>query len=871
MDFQDLLKDAEQMNAQIDKENSGLPRLHRTLNQLFESNKQKLTKTSNYMSADANGINASILLAGKGIDAPKLTQNIESLKAPAAPMPSVESESGYEPVSTIDRYFDLEQLKEIDLKSFLKSEKEACLMSVIEETKTKTIQEIEETFSISDELEWERQKQKIMQDLLGSFNPELAISNMTTTTTINPRSATQNTSMQGRTVMTDIEMEFSKEIYLYNQHLINKENSDLLTNFLNLVQKLNDKNIEELWNMFYFMCDMNGKPSMMAENRDQSPKLQIHFVNQAVNYLEHCFKELLQNTVNANLKQAKMGGAPGTLALVTGYLRLEKSEKYHHNYEESFDDQQPLWPTIYLCLRCGDLEAARDIALKTKKDDLVGYFEELLRHNNEQGGMRRQLSASNETKLKLDYKSKLRRSNDIYKRAVYSYLCRLGEDESINQILDNVDDFLWFKLNSIIFENTSGTKNPENLLFTEFQAKLSIDYGEKYFVKNRNPFTYLQVLLLTAQFELAIEFLLKYETMVVHGVHMAIALYERKLLNLTTVANAQLISAGDANESKCLRRINVACLIKMYTRKFECTDPREALQYYYILRDLKFPTTGPGSLPSRSKRSISYFAQFVTELALETREFELLFGRLEKNAIRRPGIVDKFIDESETQEIISLVAEDIENKGLVEEAIKLFDLCKEHQRVLELCNKLVSQIVTDVNTPNSNRDRLKSMVFSIAMRYKTEASTSLKAIQKSTMSTFYLLTDLMTFFDLFHSESWDVAYETLNKLGVLPRSSMTVETNVREFISYSEEIKRNFPDLILAAMTIISTLFANISRTAVSNHHQHIESPLYNEKQQFLSQLKEQAKALIKFVGCIPYRLSGDINARLLQLEVMMN
>lgn len=38
-----------------------------------------------------------------------------------------------------------------------------------------------------------------------------------------------------------------------------------------------------------------------------------------------------------------------------------------------------------------------------------------------------------------------------------------------------------------------------------------------------------------------------------------------------------------------------------------------------------------------------------------------------------------------------------------------------------------------------------------------------------------------------------------------------------------------------------------------------------------LDELKEQARALIKFVGCIPYRLSGDINARLLQLEVMMN
>lgn len=869
MDFQDLLQDAEQMTAQIDKENSGLPRLNRTINQLFETNKQKLTKTSNYMSADTNGVNASILLAGKGIDTPKLTQNIENLKAPV-PQIASEADSVYEPVSTIDRYFDLEQLKEIDLKSFLKSEKEACLMSVIEETKTKTIQEIEETFSISDELEWERQKQKIMQDLLGSFNPELAISNMTTTTTINPRSASMNTTMQGRTVMTDIEMEFSKEIYLYNQKLINNEQSDLLTNFLTLVQKMNDKNIEELWHMVYFMCDLPKELSANQYER-KSSKLKLHFVNQAVNYLEHCFKDLLQNTVNSNLKQAKIGGAPGTLALVTGYLRLNQSEKYYQKYEETFDDHQPLWPTIYLCLRCGDLEAARNVAVKTKKDDLVGYFEELLRHDSKQDGMRRHLNSPTETRLKLEYKSRIKRSNDIYKRAVYSYLCRLSEDEFINTILDNVDDFLWFKLNSVVFDESTNTKDSENLLFTDFQTKLSIEYGERYFVKNRNPFTYLQVLLLTAQFELAIEFLLKYDTMVVHGVHVAIALYERKLLNLNKSGNAQLISAGDADESKCLRRINISCLIKMYTRKFECTDPREALQYYYILRDLQFPTSGPGSLPSRSKRSISYFAQFVSELALETREFELLFGKLEKNAIRRPGIVDKFIPESETQSIISLVADDVENKGLVEESIKLFDLCKEHQRVLELCNKLISQIVTDVNTPNSNRDRLKSMVFSIAIRYKTEASTSLKAIQTSTMSTFYLLTDLMTFFDMFHSESWDVAYETLNKLGILPRNSMNVETNVKEFISYSEEIKRNFPDLILAAMTIISTLFSNINRTAVSNHYQNIESPLYNEKTQFLNQLKEQAKALIKFVGCIPYRLSGDINARLLQLEVMMN
>ena len=47
-------------------------------------------------------------------------------------------------------------------------------------------------------------------------------------------------------------------------------------------------------------------------------------------------------------------------------------------------------------------------------------------------------------------------------------------------------------------------------------------------------FLFVQVLLLTGQFEMAIEFMLKYETMVPHAVHMALALYERRLLNVST-------------------------------------------------------------------------------------------------------------------------------------------------------------------------------------------------------------------------------------------------------------------------------------------------------------------------------------------------
>jgi len=40
---------------------------------------------------------------------------------------------------------------------------------------------------------------------------------------------------------------------------------------------------------------------------------------------------------------------------------------------------------------------------------------------------------------------------------------------------------------------------------------------------------------------------------------------------------------------------------------------------------------------------------------------------------------------------------------------------------------------------------------------------------------------------------------------------------------------------------------------------------------QYLMKLRSQAQALIMFAGMIPYRLPGDTNARLVQMEILMN
>ncbi|KAI2578622.1 nucleoporin 93 [Homo sapiens] len=83
--------------------------------------------------------------------------------------------------------------------------------------------------------------------------------------------------------------------------------------------------------------------------------------------------------------------------------------------------------------------------------------------------------------------------------------------------------------------------------------------------------------------------------------------------------------------------------------------------------------------------------------------------------------------------------------------------------------------------------------------------------------------DLITFFDEYHSGHIDRAFDIIERLKLVPLNQESVEERVAAFRNFSDE------------------------------------------------QLRSQARTLITFAGMIPYRTSGDTNARLVQMEVLMN
>ena len=104
--------------------------------------------------------------------------------------------------------------------------------------------------------------------------------------------------------------------------------------------------------------------------------------------------------------------------------------------------------------------------------------------------------------------------------------------------------------------------------------------GESHFSASSQPVLYFQVLFLTGQFEAAIDFLFRSgENLSSHATHIALVLFEARLLS-----QPSNIQPGDRG---CGRRLNIARLLMLYVKHFESTDPKEALQYFYFLREMK--------------------------------------------------------------------------------------------------------------------------------------------------------------------------------------------------------------------------------------------------------------------------------------------
>jgi len=87
--------------------------------------------------------------------------------------------------------------------------------------------------------------------------------------------------------------------------------------------------------------------------------------------------------------------------------------------------------------------------------------------------------------------------------------------------------------------------------------------------------------------------------------------------------------------------------------------------------------------------------------------------------------------------------------------IKITCFSQNHEKVLALMTSMMSQVVHQVNRPGSLRSRLQELAEIITSQYRGQQINS----SPDTASTFFLLRDLLVFFDQYHAQEYHQALE----------------------------------------------------------------------------------------------------------------
>ncbi|KPJ12259.1 Nuclear pore complex protein Nup93 [Papilio machaon] len=837
-DFSKLLQQAEQLTTEIEG-NEELPRVERSLGQVLEASHELYSRV---IQSGANDIQAHLLFGSKGIDLQQISQKLETLS----------SKRTFEP---------LQPIADSDVESFLKNERENAILSLIDEVNKNSLQTTEDQKWEHMLSEWNKEKTNLMNAMIGPSQNWLDLKK-----TPEPPSIADAPKKFGHSMLDSIEAAYARQIQQYNKLIFqgSKPRTALHQKFAQVAEKLNETKVREMWEIIKIMTNI---PAIVRDEDPLkargNPAIQQCLIAQGKKYLEKRYKQYMSDVVRANPAAAMRGGEPGTYPLVRGFVGLRLQGQGSQGLADGVVDDRPLWPMIYYCLRSGDANAALHCLRKAGRDheEFISALEEHIRNPE------RALSDKLQTAINFQYRIQVRNSTDPYKRAVYCVIgcCDVSDEHS--EVARTADDYLWLKLSII---KSRPNNEPVAFTYSDLQKLILEEYGETHYHAYEKPLVYFQVLMLTGQFEPALEFLSRIPRYQVHGVHMALALHDVYMLGTPRNVQAPLLSV-DTDDPNPLRRLNLARLLLLYVRKFELSDPSDALHYYFFLRNLKDPS------------GKNLFMCCCTDLALESRDYELLFGKMDPvTGLCSPGLLDEFNNPHIDSKVIALnvaeqlvnkglfedaitvialnVAEQLVNKGLFEDAITVYDIAGNIEKVLELFCVLLAQVVNSGGGAGGLRERLSLLADHVSQRLRYADTTALPA---ALLEAYVKLCKLMTFFDQFHSDNFEGALETLRECELVPLNAGELESRVSAARSARGELLRSLPAVLRALCHILLA-----QRQRLRNAHAH-NIPMHTNKQ--VEWLREQAEVLNTFAGNIAYRMPGDTYSQLAQMQILMH
>ncbi|KAI8644553.1 Nup93/Nic96-domain-containing protein [Parasitella parasitica] len=822
-------------------ENTGIPEIQRTWSQLERDIKQMSERIQPTQELHAK---AHYFLASNGIDTEHMTT----------------------PMDTSQTFTLVEVENNTDLERFLGEEHEKRLINIIESKRAQNVDDFETFYSNQFEEIHQSIKKERQQEIENAvdYKEYEKNSNATLVVRIN---------------------DYANVVANLNNERLKNSDFDLIQNLANIrnmseLRKAQDCAFET-WNIIKYLVDksdITGRSegrftktyASQSYQEFSAIKTRRALISTAKSWLENQASVAINETLNRHAQTIKIGGNPSFSHRLNAFINLTfKAASGWSDKRLEIVDDSPIWVFMFYLIRCGRLELAAQFVDTNREKfaedrKFVLYFEEYV--NAEYHCV----SKATQEAILADYHTLEygEQAVDPFKVILYKILgrCELHK-KTLFEVIHTTEDYIWLQLTLVREVTDEESYSFNRYRLCDLQNHVST-YSSNYFdPENTNPWVYFRILILTLQFEKAIDFLYKQKNYRLETVHFAAALVYHGLLRIIpanqTDTKLMFITENAKNQ---VHYFNFPRLLYQYVQVFLSESRQNALQYLYLL-SLYSPTNG-----YHDQSMIQLAKLTVCQFILDTKDFETLLGTT--NDTLKPGLIQSqksllYIDSKDkyTEEIMYPTAEKCIQMGRCLDAVNIYVLAHDYNNMVDALarglNDALKQSQDDRIMDCTLSDESNTTIVEFATRTmqdydRFEAFTEVISPQRQ--STIRILIQLLKFRTAYEQNEYQRALQQLEQANIVPlaHDHRFNRNLVQQFDSLDEQIKSNVPEILLNVMDILYKTWAhqNVRPTAL--------------KQFASSDLENRARAILIFAGSIQYNITNDIMARLNRAYVLM-
>jgi nuclear pore complex protein Nup93 len=676
-----------------------------------------------------------------------------------------------------------------------------------------------------------------------------------------------------------------------------------------------------------------GVESQRASDREQRD-LRKTLVAGALTFLNRHLSNHIESRIAANPVKAQLGGRPNIISRIVAFERAsftDRDGKWSPDLEtiSTSSGTVPAWCTIFYLLSSGNSSAALDFISENdqafRKLDggaaaagggFLSFFKAWL--DSSDGNLPKLLR----DRFVAEYNSRFRGSGllssdagsiDVYKQSLYRLIGRIDVNKSFpSAVTKDTETWLWLQL-SLVREggadeaDMGGDSLRDQFTLQDLGTKID-KFGEDHFdAKGSRPMHYFLLLLLCSQFEKAIGFLYSRPQYQVDAVNFAVGLTYYGLLRVPAQSKASHIdyvsSFVDNSTGHEIVTIDFAKLIQKYIRLFTKADAKGALQYVYLVclnSDARRPI---GEEQTRRCHDL------IRALVVESRQYFELLGDIGNDGTKTAGLIEQNLRLIRLQDsrdflsnIVGAAAVQSENENRTRDAILLYNIAEEYDRVIDVVNRELSSSLVEPADPrssgsgatngNTSEQATKSLAAvediaqlasAILDNYEKHNHIQ-RAVSPRKREVCRILLTLKTCFQLFSKSEWEKTLNILESLDLIPFKGdvVTITRKAESFKDVDDNIGKNFSEILLLAMTCISKLylllkdtpFGDASRQQVSSRdreRKNLNLYLILNFPQRMTEYRNKARALMLFAGMLRLRIEPSTFSQLTRLDVYLH